>query len=62
MRKNETTEQAVHRLVKRCGKAMDSVYAKLTVCDKSTIAELDKISRAVSDLATIAMAAERRGR
>ena len=61
MRKNETTEQAVQRLVKKCGKAMNSVYAKLSLCDQAIIAELDKISRAVNDLAVLALQAERRG-
>ena len=60
MRKNETTEQAVKRLVKKCGKSMDALYAKLTVCDKATVSELDKISRAVNDLAVLALQAERR--
>lgn len=60
MRKNETTEQAVKRLVRKCGRAMNSVYAKLTLCDKATIAELDKISRAVNDLAVLALQSERR--
>lgn len=60
MRKNETTEQAVHRLVKKCGKAFNALYTSIP--GKEERAELDKISRAVSDLATIAMAAERRGK
>lgn len=61
MRKEETTEQAVKRLMKKCDRAMNSVYAKLTLYDQAIIAELDKISRAVNDLAVLALQAERRG-
>ena len=61
MRKEETTEQAVKRLMKKCDRAMNSVYAKLTLYDQAIIAELDKISRAVNDHAVLALQAERRG-
>lgn len=50
----------MHRLVKKCGKAFNALYTSIP--GKEERAELDKISRAVSDLATIAMAAERRGK
>ena len=60
MRKNETTEQAVKRLVKKCGKAADALYGKIHGYDQSAVAELDKISRAVNDLAVLALQAERR--
>ncbi len=62
MRKNETTEQAVKRLVKLCGKAADALYEKIPGYDQAAVSELDKISRAVNDLAVLALQAERRWR
>ncbi len=60
MRKDETTEQAVNRIVKRCDRAMNSLYAKITFYDQAIIAELKTISRAVNELAALALQAERR--
>lgn len=55
MRKDESTEKAVKQLVRKIGKAADELYSKLEIADPEAIIELEKISRAVSDLAQIAL-------
>lgn len=54
MRKVETTEQAVHRLVKRCGQAVDKLYDGLA--DKAAgYDDMREIVNAVEELAQIAL-------
>ena len=45
MRKGETTEQAVKRLVKQCGKAVDKLIAFLLMVDM-TQKELEEVAMA----------------
>ena len=54
MRKNETTEKAVKRLVKRCGQAVDKLYDGLA--DKNAgYDDMREIVNAVEELAQIAL-------
>ena len=58
-RKDETTEQAVRRLVKQCGKAVDKLYDGLADKDKG-YDDMCEIVNAVEELAQLALQAERR--
>lgn len=59
MREDETTEQAVKRLVKRCGQAVDKLYDGLADKDKG-YEDMSEIVNAVEELAQLALQAERR--